>query len=376
MIAIYPAAVSPCAACPVMPLAAWRPAPGNQRAGRLPIRENPAMTGITVRAATPADLPAIAVIARATDSGQEFAGADPAYATFLLEHGRLVVSAAGGGPVTGFGATVRFGPGGRDVTMLTDLYVDPAAHGGGAGRAILDELWGASPRRMTFASAHAHALPLYTRFGLDAWWPLLYLDGSPGAVPAPPGWEVTACTPEEAAARELAWTGSDRTAEHRAIAARPGGRSVLASRDGVPLATASSGGAGQEYGVAHLAVAPGAGWAGEDRGEGEDRRAGEGSHAGEGSVAGQGSRAGQGSAEAGSSAGQDGCDDIARDAVLAVVASLTPETGTARAYLPAPHPAVRPLLASGWRVVSHDTFMATEPALLDPRAGIPHPGLA
>lgn len=29
---------------------------------------------------------------------------------------------------------------------------------------------------MTFSSAHAHAL-LYASFGLDAWWPLLYLEG-------------------------------------------------------------------------------------------------------------------------------------------------------------------------------------------------------
>ncbi len=289
------------------------------------------MPGITVRAAVPADLPAIAVIARATDSGQEFAGADPAYAMFLMEHGRLVVSAAGaGGPVTGFGATLRFGSGERDVTMLTDLYVDPAAHGGGAGRAILDELWGGSPRRMTFASAHEHALPLYTRFGLDAWWPLLYLDGSPAAVPCPDGWDVAQCSPAEAGKHELAWTGADRTAGHRAIAARPGGRSVLASRHGVPLAAASAGGAGTEYGLAHLAMAPG----------GDER------------------------------------DEISRDAVLAVVASLTPAAGTARAYLPAPHPAVRPLLARGWRVAGYDMFMATDPALLDPRAGLPHPGLA
>ena len=38
---------------------------------------------------------------------------------------------------------------------------------------------------MTFSSLHAHALPLYTRFGVDAWWPLLYLagDGGRGAGP-------------------------------------------------------------------------------------------------------------------------------------------------------------------------------------------------
>ena len=42
----------------------------------------------------------------------------------------------------------------------------------------------------------------------------------------------------------------------------------------------------------------------------------------------------------------------------------------------APHPAVRPLLAAGWRTEDHDLFMATDPGLLDPRRAVPSPALA
>ena len=48
----------------------------------------------------------------------------------------------------------------------------------------------------------------------------------------------------------------------------------------------------------------------------------------------------------------------------------------ARVCLPAPHPAVRTLLAAGWRIEDHDLFMATDPALLDPRRSVPSPALA
>ncbi len=69
-------------------------------------------------------------------------------------------------------------------------------------------------------------------------------------------------------------------------------------------------------------------------------------------------------------------DDDARDAVLAVLASLAPPRGQARVCLPAPHPAVRPLLRAGWHNTDIDVFMATDPGLLDPRRAIPSPGLA
>jgi hypothetical protein len=72
-----------------------------------------------------------------------------------------------------------------------------------------------------------------------------------------------------------------------------------------------------------------------------------------------------------------GCGDAeARDAVLAVLARLDPPGGRARVCLPAPHPAVRPLLAAGWHNDFTDLYMATEPGLLDPRRAVPSPASA
>jgi len=59
-----------------------------------------------------------------------------------------------------------------------------------------------------------------------------------------------------------------------------------------------------------------------------------------------------------------------------VLASLNPPDGRARAYLPGPHPAVRPVLAAGWHVDAMDIFMATDPGLLDPRRAVPSPAFA
>jgi hypothetical protein len=66
----------------------------------------------------------------------------------------------------------------------------------------------------------------------------------------------------------------------------------------------------------------------------------------------------------------------AADAVLAVLAGLRPQDGQAVVCLPGPHPAVRPLLAAGWRVAEFDLYMATEPSLLDPGRAVPSPALA
>src|ERR1700729_2113304 len=233
------------------------------------------MSTITVRPATAGDFPAIAKVAVATGQDHEWAGSDPAYLAYLLEHGTLLV-AGRDGAVTGFGATRLIGDGPAAVSMLCDLFVHPGTHGRGCGRAILSQLWpdGAVPRRMTFSSQHAHALPLYTRFGVDAWWPLLYLTGEVAAVRAPDGWTV-APAPEieagaagapvasaveaevaEVAAAEQRWTGVDRSADHRAWAARPHGRPVRAFYRGELAAAGTAAGHGGEYGLAHLATAP------------------------------------------------------------------------------------------------------------------------
>jgi GNAT superfamily N-acetyltransferase len=288
------------------------------------------VTGIEVRDAVPADLPRIAAVALATGQDEEWGGADPAYMTHLLEQGSVVVGVLDGS-VIGFGATRQIGSGPAAVSMLCDLFVSPRVHGTGCGRAMLARLWpgtGHSRRRMTFSSLHRNALPLYTGFGLDAWWPLLYLRGQADAIAAPAGWESEAAGAAQVAALELAWTGADRSADHRAWAARPGGTSLLASRDGQVLAAATAGGAGSGYGLTHLALAP--------------------------------------AASAGDVVG----------AVLTVLASLEPADGQVLACLPAPHPAVRVLLDAGWRIEEYDIFMATDPALIDPYRAVPSPALA
>ena len=284
-----------------------------------------------MRGAVPADLPKIAAVALATGQDEEWGGADPAYMNHLLAHGSVVVGVMGG-RVAGFGATRRLGSGPGAVSMLCDLFVTPEVHGSGCGRAMLTRLWPGDGRggghRMTFSSQHRSALPLYTSFGLDAWWPLLYLRGRTDAVTAPDGWRAQAAEAAEVAALELAWTGVDRSDDHAAWTRRPRGAALLARRADQVLAAAATGGAGDGYGLTHLALAPAA-------------------------------------------AAAD-----AAAAVLAVLACLEPAGGQALACLPAPHPAVRELLAAGWLIEEYDLFMATGPDLLDPRRAIPSPALA
>ncbi|MFI5083117.1 MAG: GNAT family N-acetyltransferase, partial [Streptosporangiales bacterium] len=213
------------------------------------------MTDLMIRDATAADTEAIARIAIATGQDEEWSGSDPAYVRHLLAHGRLVV-AEHRGAVAGFGATHQIGAGAAAVTMLCDLFVDPGCHGLGLGRAMLGVLWHDGTPRITFSSLHAHALPLYARYGLDAWWPLLYLSGDVTAPGAPAGWAVAPASAGEVAGLEQRWTGIDRTADHEAWAGRPGGQPVVAERDGQAAAAGTVGGAGTEYGIIHLALAP------------------------------------------------------------------------------------------------------------------------
>ncbi len=152
------------------------------------------MPDVRVRAATEADLAAIAAIAIATGMDDEWSGTNPDYVRHLMSHGRVVVAAAGE-TVLGFGAAQQIGTGSAAITMLCDLFVDPAGHGAGSGRAMLAELWRDAPRRMTFSSLHANAMPLYASFGLDAWWPLLYLRGDVRSLPRAAGWRADSASP-------------------------------------------------------------------------------------------------------------------------------------------------------------------------------------
>lgn len=286
-----------------------------------------------MRDATEADLDSIIKIGKATGQAEDWTTAFPDYVRHLIAHARLVVgisgAALGENRVVGFGGSMQIGSGPGAISMLTDLFVDPAVHGLGTGRAMLDVLWGGRSRKMTFSSLHANALPLYTSFGVDAWWPLLYLSAGSRLEP-PAGWSVEPAGPTEVAALELAWTGIDRTADHQMWAARPGGMSLVASRQGRPIAAGSAGGTGSEYRLSHLVVA--------------------------------------GAAEA------DPAD--AADAVIAVLSSLNAAHDSAGVCLPAPHPAVRRLLAAGWQVSEFDLYMASEPGFINPLTSVPSPALA
>lgn len=282
------------------------------------------MARFDIRAATEADLTALAAIAQATGQDEDWDQAFPAYQRHLLAHGSLLV-AERGGAVAGYGATLQIGSGPQAISMLADLFVDPAAQGTGCGRAILDTLWRDEARRMTFSSLHSRALPLYTGAGLDAWWPLLYLSGDIRLLRQPAGWSVEAAGPDQVGTLELEWTGVDRTADHRMWAAWPLGTGVKASLDGRPVAAGTVGGAPAEYGVSHLAI---------------DQAT------------------------------------PAADAVLAVLSWLDPPGGRARVCLPAPHPATRALLAAGWHIHEFDLHMATKPDLIDPRRAVPSPAIA
>ncbi|HVB42226.1 MAG TPA: GNAT family N-acetyltransferase [Streptosporangiaceae bacterium] len=283
---------------------------------------------VEVRAATEADLAAIAAIAQATGQDEDWQNVFPRYVRHVMAHGRFLV-AERASVLTGYGAALRIGEGPRSVSMLTDLFVDPVVHGTGTGRAILAALWQDEPRRMTFSSLHAHALPLYTSFGLDAWWPLLYLRGEVRRLTMPAGWSVSPATAAQVASLEESWTGLDRAAEHAMWAAWPNGSGVIACLHGRPVATGTAGGAAAEYGISHLVTDPGA-----------------------------------------------ATGEAAADAVAAVLSWLEPADGRARICLPAPHPATRTLLAAGWRVAEFDLHMASEPGLIDPRSTAPSPALA
>ena len=283
-----------------------------------------------IRDAAEGDLAGIAAVAIAAGQDEEWTGSDPAYLRYLMASGRLVV-AVRGGRVTGFGATRQAGSGGAAPVMLCDLFVDPRAHGSGTGRAILTELFAGTGPRMTFSSLHSMALPLYTSFGLDAWWPLLYLAGDPRELAMPAGWSAGAATAAQVSDQEREWTGDGRAADYAAWAGRPGARAMVARRDGRARAAGIAAGDAGTFGLAHLALAP----------------------------------------DEAAAAPQD-----ARDAVLAALAWLgRGGTTLARAWLPGPHPAVRALLTAGWRTGDLDLFMATDPGLLDPRRAVPSPAL-
>jgi putative acetyltransferase len=281
------------------------------------------MRGQVIRPARASDLPAIARISAANDEPV----ADPdrpgsRYLDHLLAHARLLVAESDAG-VAGFAGAIDVPAG----WFLTDLFVDPAVHGQGIGRALLAEVFPEPGPRLTFSSADPRALPIYVRAGMSPWWPLLYVrppsdDRRPPEAPGASGRQLTLelVDGDTASAVERALTGHDRAREWALWAARPGARPFLLLDAGRPAAV----GATAPPWLGRLVIGRAA-------------------------------------------------DPVA--AVLGAIAAATtgPLAGLA---IPGPHPATRVLLDLGWRIEGADTHMASGPDLLDPTRLLPDPSLA
>ena len=273
---------------------------------------------VEVRLAHEEDLAGIASVAAATGQDAEGLGGDPAYVRHVMATGRFAVAMSVGRCV-GFGGVVQIG----GATMLTDLFVEPQAQARGVGSRLLDLLWADTSSRLTFASQRPPAVALYARRGLVARWPLLYLRGDVSDL-LDPGLVTEPLDPGEAAQAECDWSGVDRAPAYRYWASRPDG-CALVVRDGSEVVAAGAvGGAGEEFGLNHLAAS---------------------------------------SAEV---------SEAATRSALRFAGAGGPR---ALVCLPGPHPALSRLLAAGFQIIDHDLHMSTDDVVLDPRTLVAHPGL-
>jgi GNAT superfamily N-acetyltransferase len=259
-----------------------------------------------VRAARPEDSAEIGRIAEANGQSRDYSGRDLRYVAHLTRHGRLLVAETGTG-LAGFAATRWVG----GATLLCDLFVEPASHGAGIGRRLLDRIFDGSTERVTFSSQDPRALPLYARYGLAPRWPLLYLIGDPAALPVTAAhavpWLARAVRPGDAAAAELALTGVDRGPDYAYWGSLPGSGGILVEQAHDVLA---AGAIGPDQ-LRHLAVADAA--------------------------------------------------DPAATVLTALSAFGSPAV---RLCLPGPHPALGPLLRSGFRIEDFDHYMSTGEGLM------------
>jgi GNAT superfamily N-acetyltransferase len=279
-----------------------------------------------IRLATPADVPGIAAVLAANDEALEEPGVEGyPYLEFLLGRGRVTVAELAG-RIVGFGSAIRVGT----ATVVSDLFVHPANHGGGVGSELLGATLLDDHPRMTFSSADPRALPVYIRAGMRPWWPNLYVRADPATIGRLPTTASITAEPADAgqtAAVSQALTGIDRRADFAFYAAQTNAAGFLV-RDGGAIA--------------------GVGWT---------------HHGPEGD--------GQELAHAWVA---DGADVAGAVATLFRVAAAA-GTGSAWACVPGPNPALPTLLEAGARIFDRDTFCTSDPGWLDPGRILPNPGL-
>jgi len=281
--------------------------------------------GVLLRAGAARDLPVLRAIVEETEGP-----ADPtepshpeaidAYFEHLLARGRVVVADSGDG-LAGFGATVDTARG----RHLADLWVRPAFQGLGIGRRLLAELYDSPGPRTTFASDDPRAMPLYIAFGMRPWWPTLYVSGEALRLPAAPsGLLVDEVAADAVATHEREWTGIDRPEDHRYWAGQPESRAFVVREGSLVIAAGHERAKlrGRGHWMSNFHVAPGV--------------------------------------------------ESTAPTMAALRAAGSPD-GLVGTCVLGPSPIVAILLANGFRILDRDTYMASEPGLIDPERILPNP---
>jgi GNAT superfamily N-acetyltransferase len=282
---------------------------------------------VSLRAATNVDVPALERVMLATETpppGEAATppGAQEPYLAHLVTRGRVVLAELAGA-VVGFGASVDTGR----AIHLADLFVLPEQHGRGIGGRLLAAVFGDARRRTTFASDDPRALPLYVRAGMRALWPCVYVAGDPWRLaPASAEYEVEEVDLHELARLERGWTGVEREPDLAYWASIPQAQAFAVGQGGVRVATGlwRRRVRGIGHWLDHLQVAPAA-------------------------------------------------DPL--PALLAAFRYGARFGDRGGACVPGPSPVVGPLLEAGFRVVDRDTFMASDPGVVDPEREIVNTGI-
>lgn len=243
----------------------------------------------------------------------------PDYLDHERSTGRLLVTVEAE-RVLGFGAVLPRGT----VTHLGDLFIRPDRVGAGLGTALLRALLADAAERTTYASSDPRALPLYVRFGMEPWWPLLYLKGDRAAALRLPPDELALVPagPDAVAELDRAVSGRTRPADFRFLAEAGAALLIAPSIRG--------------YGSVRIVEVDG-------------RR--------EAFVA---------------PAGAASVGESAR-LLTALVRHAGERADVVHVPPFGPHPAVPALFAAGFQLEDRDTFMASRPTLIEPRCYVPSP---
>ncbi len=276
-----------------------------------------------IRPASHGDIPAIRAIlaAHGNDGPIENGDIVGPYVRHFLDHAIAFVSERDGA-VVAFGAAIET----ATSRHLADLFVRQDLLGQGIGGPLLDAVLAGAPRRTTFASEDPRAMPLYIRAGMRPLWPMLYLRGDGSLLPETGhGRAIESADPVRLAELEREWTGADRSSDHSHWGRTPEADGFVVGDGDSPLALGHA--RARQTGTARildrLVVRPGAG---------------------------------------------------PIEPTLAAIRRAA-RGGPIVVAVPGPNPVLPYLLDAGFRIEDHDTFMASEPGLIDPERILPNSGM-